>query len=705
MAIDLVSFLRPKNGNTFALLEDVYLKGGYRSVANATERDAIDPLCRKSGMLVLTRDNTTIWKLSDDLTSWTTFGFEGPQGPQGVAGVDGKSAYQVWLDAGNVGTEVEFLASLQGPQGPQGIQGDQGLQGPEGPAGIQGIQGDQGPQGIQGPQGEQGPVGPQGPAGADGANGADGQSLAISATGTTQDRALYDTELKGFLFLDTDTSLVYVKKSDAFADWTAGQPFGVGPQGVQGIQGEQGLQGPQGVPGEPGPAGPQGPQGEVGISVITSEGPPLDEVGREGEYCIDKTNFYVYGPKTAGVWGIGTSIIGPEGPQGPAGVTGPTAYQAWLDAGNVGTEAEFITAITGPQGPQGIQGEVGPQGPAGPAGPSAYQAWLDAGNVGTEAEFITAITGPAGPQGEVGPAGPAGPQGPSAYQVWLSAGNVGTESDFILSITGPMGPQGIQGEVGPQGLQGPSGPSAYQAWLNAGNVGDEAAFIAAITGPQGPQGIQGPQGEQGLQGPQGIQGPQGEVGPQGPAGTVTGGAIEGNVTVNGTVLAKNVYATLSGFPDANTCEGTIVIAEDSNKPYIASDGTWVELQVARTLVAPYDLGFFISGNMPTTSQVVGVNLVARNVAITAGFPGAVARAKVAPTTQIVFKVAVSGVDKGTVTFNIGQTNGVFAMASNLTLLPGDMLEIIAPAGADATIKDVAITIVGRAEAPHGSMTF
>ena len=62
-------------------------------------------------------------------------GAEGPRGPQGIQGepgADGKSAYQIALDEGFVGTEAEFLDSLVGPEGPQG---EQGIQGPEGPAG------------------------------------------------------------------------------------------------------------------------------------------------------------------------------------------------------------------------------------------------------------------------------------------------------------------------------------------------------------------------------------------------------------------------------------------------------------------------------------------------------------------------------------------------------------------------------------------
>jgi len=68
-------------------------------------------------------------------------------------GTVGKSAYEIAVDNGFVGTEVEWLASLQGADGQDGAQGLQGEQG------IQGIQGEQGIQGIQGIQGMQGEPG------------------------------------------------------------------------------------------------------------------------------------------------------------------------------------------------------------------------------------------------------------------------------------------------------------------------------------------------------------------------------------------------------------------------------------------------------------------------------------------------------------------------------------------------------------------
>ena len=68
-------------------------------------------------------------------------GNDGATGPQGLPGINGTnganglSAYQLWINAGNTGTESQFLASLQGPTGAQGIQGATGATGATGPQG------------------------------------------------------------------------------------------------------------------------------------------------------------------------------------------------------------------------------------------------------------------------------------------------------------------------------------------------------------------------------------------------------------------------------------------------------------------------------------------------------------------------------------------------------------------------------------------
>ena len=77
-------------------------------------------------------------------------GATGPQGPSGANGIDGQdglSAYQIWLNTGNTGTEAQFLASLQGVQGiqgPQGIAGTNGVDGATGPQGPSGVNGTDG---------------------------------------------------------------------------------------------------------------------------------------------------------------------------------------------------------------------------------------------------------------------------------------------------------------------------------------------------------------------------------------------------------------------------------------------------------------------------------------------------------------------------------------------------------------------------------
>ena len=48
-------------------------------------------------------------------------GKDGTNGTDGADGLDGKSAYQIWLDQGTVGTEQDFLDSLKGEQGPAGV--------------------------------------------------------------------------------------------------------------------------------------------------------------------------------------------------------------------------------------------------------------------------------------------------------------------------------------------------------------------------------------------------------------------------------------------------------------------------------------------------------------------------------------------------------------------------------------------------------
>lgn len=163
-------------------------------------------------------------------------------------------------------------------------------------------------------------------------------------------------------------------------------------------------------------------------------------------------------------------------------------------------DAIDIRGSEGSQGIQGIKGDTGDAGPIGPQGPqgengltgdtglSAYEIWLNAGNTGTEVDFIALLKGDKGDAGPIGPQGlqgETGATGLSAYEIWLNAGNIGTEIEFIDSLKGDTGDTGPMGQEGPQGIAGTDGDSAYKSWLYQGNSGSEADFLASLKGEQG----------------------------------------------------------------------------------------------------------------------------------------------------------------------------------------------------------------------------
>lgn len=85
-------------------------------------------------------------------------------GADGLDGLNGLSAYELWLTVGNTGTTQDFLDSLVGATGQQGIPGicttgDIGPQGPAGPIGPSGSPGPTGATGAVGATGAQGPAG------------------------------------------------------------------------------------------------------------------------------------------------------------------------------------------------------------------------------------------------------------------------------------------------------------------------------------------------------------------------------------------------------------------------------------------------------------------------------------------------------------------------------------------------------------------
>ena len=101
-------------------------------------------------------------------------------------GKDGKSAFEIAIEHGFVGTEAEWLKSLKGVDGKDGVNGKDGCDGRNGVDGLPGKDGKDGADGIPGHNGFDGKNG------VDGINGSDGKSAYIIAvehgfTGTEDD--------------------------------------------------------------------------------------------------------------------------------------------------------------------------------------------------------------------------------------------------------------------------------------------------------------------------------------------------------------------------------------------------------------------------------------------------------------------------------------------------------------------------------------
>ncbi|OYS80646.1 hypothetical protein CBG04_09760 [Limosilactobacillus reuteri] len=173
------------------------------------------------------------------------------------------------------------------------------------------------------------------------------------------------------------------------------------------------------------------------------------------------------------------------------GANGKSAYLLWLDAGNDGTEQDFLNSL------KGMQGESGPAGNNGSDGMSAYQIALKNGFSGTEVEWLNSLRGKDGTPGvqgvpgESGKDGQRGERGISAYEIAKNNGFVGTEQEWLDSlkgVRGEPGKSGIDGKTGTPGRDGSNGKSAYEIWLSQGNSGSEQDFINSLRGPKGDSG-------------------------------------------------------------------------------------------------------------------------------------------------------------------------------------------------------------------------
>jgi hypothetical protein len=102
----------------------------------------------------------------------------------------------------------------------------------------------------------------------------------------------------------------------------AGPVGPAGPAGPAGAAGAQGAIGPEGPTGPTGADGADGTNGTNGNTILSGTTAPSAGLGNDGDFYLRTTTSEIVGPKTAGVWGSGTSLKGADGAAGEPGEPG-----------------------------------------------------------------------------------------------------------------------------------------------------------------------------------------------------------------------------------------------------------------------------------------------------------------------------------------------------------------------------------------------
>jgi hypothetical protein len=175
------------------------IRGSFASTDNLPKTN------NKPGDAYIIQEQMWVW----DSTQWSVVGEQGPEG---------KSTYQIWLAAGNQGTQTDFLIAQKG------------------------VKGDPGPQGSTGPQGA--------------------NAVALDFRGTLAD--VNSLPQSG----QDNLNWLYVINLEAFvsngASWVNLGKI-QGPQGTKGDPGADGVDGKDGLDGKDGRDGIDGPQGIQGV--------------------------------------------------------------------------------------------------------------------------------------------------------------------------------------------------------------------------------------------------------------------------------------------------------------------------------------------------------------------------------------------------------------------------------------------------------
>ncbi len=152
----------------------------------------------------------------------------------------------------------------------------------------------------------------------------------------------------------------------------------------------------------------------------------------------------------------------------------------------------------------------------------------------------------------------------------------------------------------------------------------------------------------------------------------------------------------------DTMLGALTLAGDPVNPLEATTKQYVDTHVYDI---PYDISFFIAGNMTTANTLVGSFLSPRSVFVNPVATAPIGVCKVAPTASVTYTLKLNGASIGTISFNANATLITYSISSSFTIVRGDLLELYTPSVVEPNIKDVTIVITGCAPATPCSMVW
>lgn len=109
--------------------------------------------------------------------------------------------------------------------------------------------------------------------------------------------------------------------------------------------------------------------------------------------------------------------------------------------------------------------------------------------------------------------------------------------------------------------------------------------------------------------------------------------------------------------------------------------------------APFDIALYFPGQPEAAERLLKLE-VARSFTLPADLAGSRGHADTAATAEAVCAILQNGVAVGSITFAAGSQDAAFALTGGLALVPGDRLELVAPATQDATLASLALTLIG-----------